>query len=321
MLKSGLYNLKIIGLYKLVNYTILFSIIVLLIYRLFKLYLLSNKDYIAAKKNLLLSIFLPVFSIVIIYTLMVTSNFKKLSNVILSIIICLGLIFMNIYLIKIFEIFHKNAEFKSYINASEHLSKAQLSYYKKISNKNDELARHIHDTKRHMQMIKKLYESQKYIVAKKYIDSVYKNYNNNSKVFKSKNIVLDILINEKIDEASSCGIDLIVNDSSTGMLFFDNIDLVLLFSNLIDNAIDATLNCDSNKVYVIIDKHNNFTCLSIQNNYDEIKKNSKGHLLSTKNGHLGYGLDIVSEVVKKYGGTMDIKCNTVFIVNIMFPQI
>ncbi len=302
--------------------TVLYCILLLSSYRFIKQFLHSNKVYIESKHKLILSIFLPLLSIIIVYQLILNKEYTSSINNFISVFICIGLIFLNIYLVKLFEITYRNNELLSCLKIKDELAKIQLSYYKNLSNKNLELNHHIHDTKRHIQMIETLYETQQPMYAKNYITSIYKEYEAASIHYKSKNIVLEILINDKINKLKEHGIDLIIDDSGISLSFLSDIDIVTIFSNLIDNSFDAVKECNDKKILVTLNTYNSFTYINVQNFYKNVSKDSKGYFRSTKNNHSGFGLNILENVVKKYDGTITTTSTTkIFFVNILFPHL
>lgn len=83
-----------------------------------------------------------------------------------------------------------------------------------------------------------------------------------------------------------------------GIIFIDKIDLVLIMSNLIDNAIDATSECATKRINLTIDNYNNFTLIVLQNPYNQINKDNH-KLYTTKQNHQGLGLEIIEKNGKK----------------------
>lgn len=298
----------------------IFSIISLFAYRLIKTFFKLNKHHINIKHNIILSFFLPCYSMLVIYSIIVLDNNMNSNNIrYLSLLICLGLIFFNIYLIKLYEYFYLNNILKTKLQVIRHSSEAQLSYYENLSRKNTELNHYFHDVQRHLQMIKSMYESNQPAIATDYIKNISDSLHIKQEHFKSSNVVLEILIIDKIIQARDYGVTINAIDTSDGFKFIDNIDLVIIFSNLIDNAIDSAKECTNKNININIFKYNEFSCVTIKNHFNTLSKGNNGSLFTTKNNHSGYGLEIISNVVKKYNGSFSFDdSNNIFTIRILF---
>lgn len=84
-------------------------------------------------------------------------------------------------------------------------------------------------------------------------------------------------------------------------------DLVVLFGNLLDNAIEACMKVESKyrRVDVKIGTQNELLFIQIDNSIGEPPIQKGRNLVTTKNEKMrhGYGLKSVENIVKKYDGT------------------
>ncbi|MEG2329947.1 sensor histidine kinase [Anaerorhabdus sp.] len=107
-------------------------------------------------------------------------------------------------------------------------------------------------------------------------------------------------------------------------LRIDEIDLCRIFTNLMNNAIDACRRIDYDKRFINITSIQSklwFT-LIVRNSFNGEVNESHGVLYSTKenkNEH-GFGLKIIEETIEKYGGFQDITWeNNEFVVKLHIP--
>ena len=249
--------------------TTIFSIVILCSFSFIKSFFKVNSKIMDIKQNFVLSIFLPFFSILVPYIIIILDNVLNtaFTNYI-SLFISLGLIFLNVYLIKLYEYLYKNNSLKNQLEILKEQSKMQLSYYESLSNKQIELKHYIHDVKRHIQTIQNLYATNQSELADQYIFDLYGVLQKFQYYFTSENKVLEILINDKIRKAKELNIEVSAIDNTISNLsFIKNIDLVLILSNLIDNAIDAAVECDEKYININIDNHYQLVYITIQNPY------------------------------------------------------
>lgn len=301
--------------------TTMFSLFIFSVFRLLKIYFIKSRQSTNLKQNFILMIFLPLFSIMIIYLLIILDNVIE-SRIImyLSLIISFGLLVLNIYLLRLFDYLYENNDLKMKLEFLQKQTEIQLSYYEAISSKQKEMRHFVHDVKRHMQAIYDLYYANEDDAANDYVRQLYKLLETSNNSFTSNNKVLEVLINDKIERAKNQNIQLNVIDNSTSNLnFIDKIDLVLIMSNLIDNAIDATSKCITKKINLTIDDYNNFTLIVLQNPYTQINRDNY-KLYTTKQNHQGLGLEIIEKTVRKYNGDCSYEMeNNLFNYTILFP--
>lgn len=93
--------------------------------------------------------------------------------------------------------------------------------------------------------------------------------------------------------------------------FFDG-DLISMFGNLFDNAMEAVIKCPSGKRNLDLKLYmgsDYFLVLQMTNSYAESIWRMDKRLLSTKRSiqHHGLGIGIVSTLAEKYGGVLELK--------------
>lgn len=128
----------------------------------------------------------------------------------------------------------------------------------------------------------------------------------------SGNDVLDIILNYKLAEAEKRKIKVEVVTEKLNKMEIDENDLCAIFSNLIDNAIEACEYMENEEkwIRILIKNIGEIMIFNISNSYigekEGIKKNIYGEIQSTQKGLHGYGLHSVKTKIEKYGGNLEL---------------
>lgn len=87
-----------------------------------------------------------------------------------------------------------------------------------------------------------------------------------------------------------------------------DIEITSLFSNLLDNAIEACEGYEGKtlkKIILRIHRHQDYIVINLKNNLPNPIVIADGTIKSTKEGHKGLGLKIVKEIVERLDGCLD----------------
>ena len=103
----------------------------------------------------------------------------------------------------------------------------------------------------------------------------------------------------------------------------DDVDMVIVFSNILDNALEACEKIGGTKKVIINSVYENRTwALEVINPVINRVNVINNHIYSTKDNVLlhGYGLSNIEDTVDRYNGTMNISCTeNEFSVRIVLP--
>lgn len=118
--------------------------------------------------------------------------------------------------------------------------------------------------------------------------------------------ILDILIGLKMNRMEELSIDHDIQVSLPYDCFLENMDSISLFSNLLDNAIEACQCCDSKNIVMKVKYKKGMICIYMENslpaNYhpvdDQFQSQKEDYI------HHGWGMKIINEIVEKYNGEM-----------------
>ena len=131
-------------------------------------------------------------------------------------------------------------------NLKEPMKQITASYIE-MNEKNTELRRFRHDTKNLLLVLRSLIAEEKYEQAVEYIDKMQKTMDSTkSKTFDTGNFIADALLESKAKTAPQSNIIMTV-DGCISASKVEDVDLVILISNLLDNAIEAVRQVDGDR--------------------------------------------------------------------------
>lgn len=200
----------------------------------------------------------------------------------------------------------------------------QYKYYLGLQESQSKVKRLYHDINNHMICMKSICENKD--MADKYINSLNKEINGYKNLFNSGNVILDIILNEKksICDKNNIELDCDVNFSKCD--FIEMVDICSIFSNILDNAIEA-----SNKILdknikkhinirgTIVKKYFIVKCENNKTNIVVIKKNKFITDKKDKDLH-GLGLESIKQSLEKYSGNLEVEdLDNRFIVKLYIP--
>ncbi len=176
-------------------------------------------------------------------------------------------------------------------------------YLEKILEADERISKIRHDINNHMNIMESMSDTS---IAKKYISSIRDDIINLPIYIQTGNILVDIILNDKIAYMNENSIDYDIKMIVPKSITVEDRDLSSILFNSIDNAIEASLALDERERKIVIKCHlkGDFIQYTISNRYDE---KSKSKSISDKGGiSRGYGLKIIEEIVSKYDGGMKV---------------
>ena len=146
--------------------------------------------------------------------------------------------------------------------------------------------------------------------AQTYIASVSKTVAAGTTIMDTHNPLLDSILSKKYEDAARKGVNVYFDLCDLKQIPFDSMDMVIVLSNLLDNAIRAAEPALPPEVYVRIRKTPEEYLISVRNRVQDDLDLEDGKLPgSTKkeSGH-GMGLANVLDVLQKYGAEYTVSC-------------
>lgn len=296
------------------NYMVMFfcglanQVMLLCFYRpIITLFKRHKFDVIALQQSIFL-IVLAFFEILLINYISLIIDTTS-SSMVLS-ILSMGFLALDIYLIYLFEAISEKYALENEMKLRDQQLSMQNNYYHSIETQYDHSRRLIHDMKNHMQTLEELYSSGSGVEAKHYAQTILESMDAFSGRFKCKNRILTIIINDKILKCDEQGIEINIQVEDMDFDFIEPFDITTIFSNLLDNAIEACskIFMEKRKIDLRVYQFNEFMTISVRNTYNGKLVWDKDNLVSTKGGkHMGLGLKNVKSAVEKYEGTIQRK--------------
>lgn len=107
------------------------------------------------------------------------------------------------------------------------------------------------------------------------------------------------------------------------MNFINDFDLITIFANILDNAIDSAIATTSPYISFNIKRHNDVIVISVKNTtVNELCIDDLGNVITTKHDKISHGIGLknVKSCLIKYEGNLDIsKKDDMFVVNLFIP--
>ena len=212
---------------------------------------------------------------------------------------------------KLQQIFRLSTEI-SLLEQQEH---SLNQYVEEAKTRYDETKSFRHDIRNHIAVVKKLLQGGKLEEAVSYIEDMDDMAEKMSFPCSTNNPVVDILVGNKLGIAKSMGIDVDCSLLLPYPCSLRDIDICIVLSNALDNAIQAVKNLGAGtEKYIRVSgrTQGDFLMMEIENSFHGKEAFKKGT-----------GLSNVKKVAEKYGGAMSIETQeNVFVLHVLLiiPQ-
>lgn len=154
-----------------------------------------------------------------------------------------------------------------------------------------------HDLEKHFIAIGSLAKLGKNIEICDYIENIiHTNLRNVQKLVFTDNDILNAVLNTKLEICKQADINTLINVSGTSISFLSGEDIVVLFGNLFDNAIEATSYCHEKIIMLSVSQYFDYVSICIENSYDN--QYSDINLKTTKinKSEHGYGTKTIKKL-------------------------
>ena len=293
------------------NYSNSIGIITTKIISFIEALLLQNYKSTKGKQNVgwslwISSILIPISTL--IYEIMFVSNDNiTQSDVITSVII---LFIINITAFYIYDSLSQNYVKQSKLSILETENKLYSKQCEIMQSSTQELQEFRHDMNNQFIVLSQLIESKQYYEAEKQLNVLTSLTNAKIIYSTSGNVVVDGLINYKLQSAQNDNIKVKTEIAVPNQLQMETTDLVTVIGNLIDNALNALKNVPykNRRLLLKIVFNRQRLIIRISNPFIGEIQCKDGAIISInedKDNH-GYGLKNISKVVNIYKGYMDI---------------
>ena len=257
------------------------------------------KEIAFDRKQTLLLLVIPAMSVIVLSVLMLGEPPK-----IFAVLISGCMLIINISVFYLYNILIEN-----YIHLRDNdIYKQQTYAYQNqlevIMESQHRFRALRHDMKNHILALQVLVQRKEVEEADKYLDSMKNFMDNPGEYVKTGNDTVDSLLNYKIQKANEVLNVVETKISIPEQLRLRSFDLNVLLGNLLDNAIDASMQTEDKKLKITITLEKEILFLNIRNSCQRIAGRRRDFFETTKEDKVnhGIGLENVRRIVKKYHG-------------------
>ena len=257
--------------------------------------------------------------LVCVFLVGVTVNPKNVQ--ILQVVICVGAawVLTDGFFIKAIYDNQQKAELKMSLDQAMQLEKMQYEYYENLTESVYSMRKFRHDMNNTLQTLSVMMndpdspESREN--GRQLFEQMQEKYKQTQIPYYSSNPVINAVILSKSLAAEENGVKLTVSVNGENLDGIENIDLCSIFSNLLDNALEAARNIRDGEIELSSWSEAGYFFIKCVNSYagkaSLAKKNGK-KLASTKGSGRGLGLSIIESVAGKYDGRVVIDAEEKF---------
>ena len=284
------------------------SLIVLLFNMIIRRYVSFTRIENVPVREIIIYLIITVFYILVIYILsraydLMNDSFSK--GIIIFFVIGQIMIDMIIYYYLNFVGLSYKME-REIIEARQQLELKKIYYMnqKKAYDKNRKI---IHDFKNYMQTLENAYKTN-INVAEILKEQISRSLDADKIKYQTSSEVLDIILVDKENEAQKNGIKFSFKMEILDISFISEIDIITIFGNLYDNAIEANKeNVKTKYIETSIYKIGEILVIRMENSCNNKLEYTGNRIKSTKINHYGTGLDNIRKVINNYNGIFNIE--------------
>lgn len=247
----------------------------------------------------------PLSSITMICIIFYSSDSIQQATIIT---ICIGLLLINMLVFYLYNLLLKSISEK-YENE---ILKQKLQVYSNqidVILQSEECVKMLtHDLKHHINELKLLIKQHKIIEIEEYIEHMKDYLYNPNEIVSSGNLEIDGVLNYLLKRAKE-QLNVVNIKVQIPEKVSHSFDIVVLLSNLLENAIEAAQKTEEKYMEVEVLYKKGVLKARIANsfNFSEISLNDRGFLTTKKDKSVhGIGLDSAKRIVEKYNGVLEI---------------
>lgn len=266
---------------------------------------------------------IPLFSLISMYTLMefvLRYTDAKTGYTFLG-LLAVAVISINLFAYCIYLTLLKEQKSDHQRNLQIQAYEYQIKNHENIIQVYQETCRLRHDMKHQFTLIQSLLKNGRIADAENYLSSLIDLTIEHSPILLCDNEIINYVLNYKLAQCNKLKIPYSFQ-ITTPLANLSESDLVLILSNLLDNAIEAEKGLPDPDIKVIIQKQGGYVQFMIQNRIMHSVLENNPSLLTSKreSKYHGYGIVNARDLLSKHDGMMDFyeSCGY-FICRILFP--
>ena len=240
--------------------------------------------------------------------------------------IIMALVMIVVLILVVGSILLKNIMVGKEWEAMQLRDEMLMERYRQIQELMKESREHMHDMKHHLHILKGYSREMDIQRIREYLSELEEPVLRLEKEIWSKSQLLDLILNQKLEEAQAQGIRMELEVDPAFCLTLKDTDTCSIFSNLLDNAIEAQEHVEEEGRWIRVElqKQGDMQFIRISNRAAKVPVIKNGEFITTKKkGSLhGLGMKSVVRIVTRYGGDIQFEADEgSFAVNIVFFDI
>lgn len=248
-----------------------------------------------------LSLLFPATSYLAMYMIFHSSSSSEDASLSVAVFgICLAA--ANVGILYLIGIIEKEAKRETEMALLQKQIDMQMQSYTALELNYRTQRKMTHEFERHIQTLQSLMDRKEYDAANQYVQNIRRNRSLKIVSVNSGHPVIDAILNEKHQVAQENGIMIQIEVNDLSMVEIQTDKLVILLSNLLDNAIEACLRVEGRKEIRCKIIYNGDLYVAVRNTaqYIEIVD---GHIATTKSSSTdhGYGIPAIRYVLDELG--------------------
>lgn len=252
----------------------------------------------------------PVFTMTAIIAILI--NFDGLENQIqMNTLICLafGMLILNIFVFYLlWDAIEREVKIRREQLSTER-AKSETAMYRQISENFDQQKKREHEYKNEMMVISSLLKQNEMEKLHTLLGKYNAKLARRMDAIDTNHVIVNAILNTKHQEAREKGIVFVLKVNDLSELKMEDQDIVVILSNMLNNAIEACEKCTGKKIIKVKTvKNGKAIIFSVINTIQDPPHLIDGKYRTTKEGQFhGMGIENVKEIVNKYGGTCAIR--------------
>lgn len=241
-------------------------------------------------------------SLYIILTLVESKIDIMQSSIIISLLFIMIMIIFYLY-----DGLKASAEIQIQNTVLEQEKKYYMNQFNLMKSSVDHISSLKHDLNNHMGAISILINNDKKPEALDYISQIKDYTNLNKEYIESGNIVIDSIVNYKLDYINTTDTEIDLDISIPHDLDLKEFDMVVILGNLLDNSIEALDKLNRDRFFSLSIKYElGLLMINCRNTYDGTTLTKNNSLISSKadKDNHGYGIKNIESTLDKYNGLM-----------------
>ena len=261
-----------------------------------------KKNRARSRRFALLVTLFPLVSTFLI--LFIIQNYRERSDFALpAVLFSVILILANVFAVGLMDSLERTGEAEKELALQHQSAKLQTENYLALEKSYRSQRAASHEFKHQLGLIRDLLAEGRPEEAQRYIDQLQGQQNARIFAVNSGNPIVDAIFNEKYQRAREEGIDIRFQVNDLSQLSIPTDDLVVLLSNLLDNAIEACLRLPEDRAIACSLVHEEELLLSIRNTSPAVQiENGRIETSKEPKAEHGFGLAAVRDILTRLEG-------------------